>query len=216
MRSTAATPSLVSINVVTGRTVPLPHAVLDTRDWRYVPGRDELLYLRDRAGERPTLTARSLATGETRVLLSIENPNQEIADFQVGTKGAEVAYLLQGATAGCMSVPCQLRVVSIAGTNDRVVATARTRGQSWGGIQAFSPDGRFLTSLGQIVRTDTGERQPLVAPGQLPGGAAMVPVEGGSFMPDGSAVFVSIRTVRHEIRRWEGFSADAVARLLKR
>jgi Tol biopolymer transport system component len=216
MRSTAATPSLVSINVVTGRTVPLPHAVLDTRDWRYVPGRDELLYLRDRAGERPTLTARSLATGETRVLLSIENPNQEIADFQVGTKGAEVAYLLQGATAGCMSVPCQLRVVSIDGTNDRVVATARTRGQSWGGIQAFSPDGRFLTSLGQIVRTDTGERQPLVAAGQLPGGAAMVPVEGGSFMPDGSAVFVSIRTVRHEIRRWEGFSADAVARLLKR
>jgi hypothetical protein len=109
-----------------------------------------------------------------------------------------------------------LRVSSIDGTNDRVIATAATRGQSWSGIQAFSADGKLLISGGQLIHADTGERQLLLGPGQLPGNAAAVPVESGGFLPDGSAVLLSVRTVRHEIRRWEGFSAEAVAKALKR
>jgi Tol biopolymer transport system component len=212
LRGTASSGQLVSINVVSERIAPLPNTVLATREWRYVPDGDELLF---DAGEHTMLMLQSLTTGRTRTLVSLANVNQYIDDFQVGKRGTEVAYVVQ-ALNGCMNTPCQLRVSSIDGTNDRVIATAATRGQSWSGIQAFSADGKLLISGGQLIHADTGERQLLLGPGQLPGNAAAVPVESGGFLPDGSAVLLSVRTVRHEIRRWEGFSAEAVAKALKR
>jgi dipeptidyl aminopeptidase/acylaminoacyl peptidase len=204
--------AMVTANLRTGRVQTLPNSTIESRDWRYVPGLDELLYYVDRKGAVPVLKARSLATGADRTVKVFSTPGESVQDFQVSNDGKQI--VLQTANS-CMNAPCQLRVLTMDGADVRVIATAPTRGQSWSGVNTLSPDGRFLVSGPEIITTDGGARfrwfgdEPsavLTGRGMFPGGA--------TWSVNGTSVYVSLRGNVFEFRRWDGVTSDAIAKIL--
>jgi len=207
---------IVSLNLETGgeQVVAQPEGVY----WWYSPDRREILHLYPRAGGPQAgvpLKAWSLADGKDRVVAQIDYLDAQLA---LTPDGRRIAYMTYRPVEGATQPLATLGILSIDGVSETELIPAQT---GYVAPMAWSPDGRYLlytSETGGALIMDVASRQswPLC---RDPGDAEFCKAvdASGSWSPDGTFVVVGHREPRRRERlAWEGVTADAVARLMRR
>jgi len=206
----------VSLNVDTGleQVVAQPDGLY----WYYCPNRKEILHLNPGAGgPRPgtVLKAWSVAQGKDRVVAQIDYLASLLTVTSDGRRAAYVTYQpVEGSTAHVS----ELGVLDLdSGSRQVLVPT----GPEAIAPMAWSADGRYLlckpqTKAPLIMDVSTRESWPLCA--NASDAAFCADIDNvASWSPDGRFI-VLCRGEKARVERlaWEGVTAEAVAKLMRR
>lgn len=212
---TGAVP-IVSLNLETGveQVVAQPEGVY----WWYAPDRREILHLYPGAGgprAGATLKAWSVAEGKDRVVAQIDYLGAQLA---LTPDGRRIAYMTYRPVAGSTQRLAELGTLSIDGVSETVLIPAQPDGVA---PMAWSPDGRYLLYRSEtrgplIMDVASRESWPLCRDASDAEFCKAVDVR-ASWSPDGRFVIAGRREpTRVDRLAWEGVTADAVAKLMRR
>ena len=180
----------VSVDVRTGEQTGHGTVTLGAARWDLVPHSQEVIYQGKADGTSPpTLRAFSIATGIDREFARFDEPGWTLNRFVVSPDGSRVAYQAatrRGQRAGILMPGSQPVDFATGAVNASPVA--------------WSNDGRhLLAEAGQPVVIDvaTGAITPILAPNQKIDWTGE-----GSWSPDDSFIYLTVRGRREEWRRY--------------
>jgi hypothetical protein len=207
---------VVSLNLDTGAEQELarPEGIY----WWYIAERREIFHLYPGAGGAragAALKAISLADGLDRVVAQIDFLAPVL---QVSRDGRRVAYVVYRPVEGTAARTTEVGILNLEGGSREVLIAAQ---QDTAAPTAWSPDGRFLvyTQMSKGFRVmDIGSRESWsLCPD--PGDAEFCKRldAHASWAPSGAFIIVGHREPeRVERLAWEGVTAEAVAKLMRR
>jgi Tol biopolymer transport system component len=202
-----------ALHISTGARETLPQAEVSGAFFRptYVPLRQEVLYASSRTSnvKGTVLTARSLVTGQERVVATIDY----LAGLAVSADGRHIAYSCRTAAPG-PTVGGEMRLMTIDGVPEKTVLTT-ARGTAL--LGSWSPDGKFLlyfdeNDVPRVMNVGTTESWLLLDADDQTDWSN----DDGTWSPDASFIVLSGTATRQEsqMRAWEGVTYEAVKRRL--